>query len=87
SYLASLSSAILNQNSFHTIQQLEQPVHIITGKLDVLILEQPIAELADSCNNISWQTVVLGTHEIYGPLKQAVVARTKKLRAQTNAKH
>ncbi|PID32441.1 hypothetical protein CR970_00515, partial [Candidatus Saccharibacteria bacterium] len=33
SYLASLSSAILNQNSFHTIQQLEQPVHIITGKL------------------------------------------------------
>ncbi len=86
SYVASLSSAILNQNSFRTIQQLEQPVHIITGKLDVLILEQPIAELAKSHGNISWQAVLLGTHEIYGPLKQAVVARIKKLHTQANAK-
>lgn len=71
-YLATLEAAIINQQSYRDILRLTRPVHIITGKLDALVLDATIRDIAVKRPNIS-VTSVLGSHEIVGQMRRAAL--------------
>ena len=71
-YLATLDAAIINQQSYRDILRLAQPIHIITGKLDALVLDATIQDIAKKRPNIKL-TSVLGSHEIVGALRRATL--------------
>lgn len=70
-YLATLETAIINQTTLRDVKRLKCPIRIITGKLDPLVPERNISELAKSKNNISWTSIV-AAHEVYGLMVPAV---------------
>lgn len=76
-YLATLETAIINQSSFHDIQRIKRPIHIVSGTLDIFTLDTTLRQLA-TLPNITWQRV-LGGHEVTGRVQTAIV------RAITNA--
>ena len=71
-YLATLDAAIINQQSYRDILRLAQPIHIITGKLDALVLDATIQDIAKKRPNVKL-TSVLGSHEIVGALRRATL--------------
>lgn len=71
-YLATLEAAIINQQSYRDILRLTQPIHIITGKLDALVLDATIQDIAKKRPNIAL-TSVLGSHEIIGAMRRATL--------------
>lgn len=74
-YLATLETAIINQSSYRDIQAIKRPVHIISGKLDMLVLNSTLKHLATTMPNITWQGVV-GGHEVVGRVQSAVIKTT-----------
>ena len=73
-YLATLDAAIINQQSYRDILRLAQPIHIITGKLDALVLDATIQDIAKKRPNVKL-TSVLGSHEIVGALRRATIKK------------
>ena len=69
-YLATLETAIINQQSYHDILRIRRPIHVVTGKLDIIVLDSTINELERTMPNVQ-HTSVIGTHEIVGPLRTA----------------
>lgn len=71
-YLATLEASIINQRTYRHILKLKRPVHIITGKLDPLVLDTTLREVADVRPNVITQSV-LGSHEIVGRMRTATI--------------
>lgn len=69
-YLTTLETAIINQRSYGDILKIKRPIHIVTGKLDLIVLDSTINELERTMPNVQ-HTSVLGTHEIIGALRTA----------------
>lgn len=69
-YLATLETAIINQTTLRDVKRLKCPIRIITGKLDPLVPERNVSELAKSKNNITWTSIV-AAHEVYGLMPPA----------------
>lgn len=75
-YLATLETAIINQQSYSNILRIKCPVHIISGKLDAIVLDQTIHDIVSLRPNVT-HTSVLAAHEIVGLLQGAVVKTIK----------
>lgn len=70
-YLTTLETAIINQTTLRDAKRLRCPIRIITGKLDPLVPERNISELAKTKDSIAW-TSIIAAHELYGPMVPAV---------------
>ena len=75
-YLATLETAIINQQSYRDILRIKRPIHIISGKFDAIVLDQTIHEIVKQHNNVR-HTSVLGAHEIVGFLQNATLSAIK----------
>lgn len=69
-YLATLDAAIINQTSYQDIQKIRRPIHIVSGKLDALVLDTTIKQLAEHYANVTWVSAI-GGHEIIGNMQKA----------------
>lgn len=63
-FLATLNAAIVNQTSFEDALKLHLPTHIISGKLDPLIVERNIRYLAKHNPNIRHTSLPFVAHDI-----------------------
>lgn len=72
SYMATLESMIINQNSYDKVQKLRTPVRILRGTLDPFVVSKNLKKLAAHNHNIVTESVVAG-HEVRGQLIDAVV--------------
>lgn len=70
-YMATLEAAIINQTSLKDVQKIKRPIHVITGRLDLFVLERNVKELAKKMPNVTWKSV-MGGHEIIGLMYPAV---------------
>ncbi len=75
-YLATLDAAIINQQSYHDIQKIKRPIHIITGRLDAIVLDETVKALTITRPNIQWKRV-MGAHEIVGFMQAATIKTIK----------
>lgn len=66
-----LRSAIINQSAYEDIRVLRQPVHIIRGRLDPVVVPKNLKALAKAYPHISLQSVA-AAHEIKGVFTDAV---------------
>lgn len=64
SFLKALSAAIINQTTLRDIQSLRLPITIISGKLDPLIVESNLKQLAKERPNITHSSLLTQGHEI-----------------------
>ncbi len=76
SYLASLQAAIINQQSYRDILKIKRPVHIVSGQLDAIVLDETIEDIVKQRPNVQW-TRVLGGHEIVGLVRTAAIKSIK----------
>lgn len=70
-YLATLNSVIINQTSYHDILRIKRPIHIISGALDMLVLDSTLRSITKSQPNVTWKRIPAG-HEISGLMLVAV---------------
>lgn len=77
SYMDTLESAIINQTSFDDVKKLNQPILIIHGIFDPLVVDKNIKGLARDHANITAKSVLSG-HEITGLMTSAVVGVIQK---------
>lgn len=71
-YLQSLETAIINQQSYRDILRIKRPIHIISGQLDPIVLDETIKDIVALRPNVQW-TRVLGGHEIIGLVQSATI--------------
>ena len=64
SFLTALNTAIINQTTMTDISQLKLPITILSGKLDPLIVEQNLKQLAKEHKNITHHSMTMQSHEI-----------------------
>ncbi len=76
-YLATLEAAIINQTSLQDALTIKRPMHIISGKLDPVVLDRNIKTIIDANSRASWTSVV-GGHEIMGLMQSSVVKAVKR---------
>lgn len=73
-YMNALEASIVNQTAFADMQTLRQPVRILYGTLDPVVVTKRLKQLEKSMPNVSVKSVI-AAHEIKGPYV-AVTART-----------
>lgn len=71
SYMATLETMIINQSSLEHVAKLSQPITIMRGALDPLVISQNLTTLAKQRHNIQLRTIAAG-HEIMGLYVKAV---------------
>jgi len=76
SYVATLSSMIINQTSLHDAYKLNVPTTIIKGTLDPFIVAKNFRKLSKSNSNIKVKTIIAG-HEVRGSYIRPLVATIK----------
>ena len=64
SFLTALNAAIINQTTMADISQLKLPITILSGKLDPLIVERNLKQLAKEHKNIDHRSMTMQSHEI-----------------------
>jgi len=64
SSLTALNAAIINQTTMADISQLKLPITILSGKLDPLIVERNLKQLAKEHKNIAHRSMTMQSHEI-----------------------
>lgn len=64
SFLTALNAAIINQTTMADISQLKLPITILSGKLDPLIVERNLKQLAKEHKNITHRSMTVQGHEI-----------------------
>lgn len=64
SFLTALNAAIINQTTMADISQLKLPITILSGKLDPLIVERNLKQLAKEHKNIAHRSMTMQSHEI-----------------------
>lgn len=64
SFLTALNAAIINQTTMADISQLKLPITILSGKLDPLIVERNLKQLAKEHKNITHRSMTMQSHEI-----------------------
>lgn len=82
-FLEALSSAIINQRTLQDITALRLPILIISGKLDPLIVEANLKQLAKDQPNITHTSLLTQGHEITNRYASVIV---KKITAMTARK-
>lgn len=75
-YIATLDASIINQTTTKDIIKLRQPIHIISGKFDPLVMERNIKYVVSHGRHITWNTVLSG-HEINGLLQITTIKAIK----------
>ena len=70
-YLATLDSIIINQTSYADIMNIKRPIHIISGALDMLVLDSTLRAITKAQPNVTWKRIA-GGHEIFGLMLTAV---------------
>lgn len=80
SFLTSLEAAILNQQSYKDILRIKHPTRIISGKLDVLVINDVIKNIVQQKPSITWKSVI-GGHEVTGSVLRASI---KAIRSAVN---
>ncbi|HRC27992.1 MAG TPA: alpha/beta hydrolase [Candidatus Saccharimonas sp.] len=81
-YLASLEAAIINQQSYQDILKIKQPIHIVSGQFDAIVLDETIRDITRQQPNVEW-TRALGGHEIAGAVRVATIASISKAAKDT----
>lgn len=76
SYLATLESAIINQQSYRDILKIKRPIHIVTGILDPIVLDTTIKEIVRLRPNVQ-RASALGGHEIVGRMQTVTIKNIK----------
>ncbi len=84
-YLASLEAAIINQQSYRDILRIKRPIHIVTGKLDALVLDETIKDIVSQRPSVLWRSVI-GGHEVVGNIQRATLAAIKSAVAEARAR-
>ena len=85
SYLASLEAAVINQQSYRDILRIKRPIHIVSGKLDALVLDKTIKDVVALRPNVIWKSVI-GGHEIIGNIQRAAITAIKSAVAEAKAR-
>lgn len=75
-YLATLETAIINQQSYRDILKIKRPIHIVSGQLDAIVLDKTLEDIVKQRPNIHWKRV-FGAHEIVGLVQSATVKAIK----------
>lgn len=78
SYMAALSSSIMNQSALSDAARLSKPIRIIYGIFDPLIVKKNLTNLAKQNNRVSLEVVRSG-HEINAPYIPAILAAIDSL--------
>jgi len=77
SYMGTLEAAIINQTSIDDIKKIKQPILIIHGILDPLVVDRNIKKLGRNQANITVKSVLAG-HEVKGLMSSAVIGAIQK---------
>lgn len=77
-YVQTLESSIINQTSLADAIKLRQPIHVITGLFDPLVIAKNIRRLRAEKASMTWVKVPAG-HEINGPYVRAVTDQVETL--------
>lgn len=84
-YLQTLESSIINQRSYRDILRIKRPIHIVTGRLDAIVLESTIRDVVAQRPNIQ-RVSAIGGHEITGRLLTATVKEIKTAISEARAR-
>jgi pimeloyl-ACP methyl ester carboxylesterase len=84
-YLQTLESSIINQRSYCDILRIKRPIHIVTGRLDAIVLESTIRDVVAQRPNIQ-RVSAIGGHEITGRLLTATVKEIKTAISEARAR-
>lgn len=77
-YMATLEAAIINQTAIRDVQKLRQPIHILYGLVDPVVVASNLVFLQKNCPNISLRRIA-GSHELAGRMVPAVVTTIRVL--------
>ena len=80
SYMATLEAAIVNQTAILDVQKLNQPIRIIHGMVDPVVVASNLTFLEKTRPNISLRHVAAG-HELTGFMNPAVCKAIEALRS------
>lgn len=83
--IASLRASIINQTTFDDVQELSQPVRVISGLLDPFVVRANLVKLTQLRSNITLHTISAG-HTIRGRYVGEVVASVEDLLAKVPAR-
>jgi len=78
SYVAALEASIINQTSLEDAKQLRQPVQIIHGALDPVVIKKNLKEVTRVNPHVSFRQVLAG-HEVAGLYIKAVQDAIKEV--------
>ena len=78
SYIKSLKSSIINQNSFDDISKLKIPVHIIYGRFDPLVVSGNLKDIAKNNDNITAQSIN-AMHEVTNTYTPKIIKNLEKM--------
>ena len=78
SFIKSLKSSIINQNSFDDISKLKIPVHIIYGRFDPLVVSGNLKDIAKNNDNITAQSIN-AMHEVTNTYTPKIIKNLEKM--------
>lgn len=82
SYLLTLESAIINQDTIDHITQVRAPITILSGTRDPLVIEKNLQDLALSSHNIRHVSIKKAGHNVVGAMRAAVVYQVTQPRSR-----
>lgn len=83
-YIKSLQSCIVNQKSCTDILEIEKPIDIFYGRLDVLLIKANLTRIAQINSNVRLHGVTAG-HEVIGSYQKSLLRHINKLVATYQA--
>lgn len=78
SYIKSLKSSIIHQNSFDDISKLKMPIHIIYGRFDPLVVSGNLKDIAKNNANITAQSIN-AMHEVTNTYTPKIIKNLEKM--------
>lgn len=72
-YTATLEASIINQDAYDDVLVLKQPIHLMYGRLDPVLVTKNLKELAAHNTQISVEPVLAG-HEVMGVFSDKLAA-------------
>ena len=78
SYIKSLKSSIIHQNSFDDISKLKMPIHIIYGRFDPLVVSGNLKDIAKNNANVTVQSIN-AMHEVTNTYTPKIIKNLEKM--------
>ncbi|MBC7512397.1 alpha/beta fold hydrolase [Candidatus Saccharibacteria bacterium] len=79
SYLGTLESAIINQDTINHIADVRAPISILSGSRDPVVVRKNLVALKSASPRITYTVVKGGGHNVIGAMKVAAIEEIKAL--------